>query len=186
MRNLFEAVDAQKFFTLDEAKVTDYIDADKLGEICSTNPILKTFNDCEPIEGMVLKMTGDMGVSYYKVIKNDDGDFEAYLIGNDGRQLGDPFLLESKLNESIEDGEAFWSKGFKVGDKIPTSGAGEVELLDLNQAADYILVKRNTEYDPFVAAWAPELFNGKVTWGQGHYFNDEENAREYFNNLNKA
>lgn len=94
MRNLFEAVDAQKFFTLDEAKVTDYIDADRLGEICSTNPILRTFNDCEPIEGMVLKMTGDMGVSYYKVIKNDDGDFEAYLIDQSGKQLGDAFPLE--------------------------------------------------------------------------------------------
>lgn len=105
MKNLFEAVDAQKCFTLDEAKVTDYIDADKLGEICSTNPILSAFDDCEPIEGMVLKMTGYMGVSYYKVIKNDDGDFEAYLTDKSGAQLGDPFLLESKVEESVEDGE---------------------------------------------------------------------------------
>lgn len=101
MRSLFETVDNQKFFTLNEAKVTDYIDSDRLGEIISTNPILSTFNDCEPIEGMVLKMTGDMGVSYYKVIKNDDYTFEAYLIDQSGRQLGDAFPLEGlELNES--------------------------------------------------------------------------------------
>lgn len=95
MKNLFETVDNQKFFTLNEAKVTDYIGSDRLGEIISTNPILSTFNDCEPIEGMVLKMTGDMGVSYYKVIKNDDYEFEAYLIDQSGRQLGDAFPLEN-------------------------------------------------------------------------------------------
>jgi hypothetical protein len=103
MNRLFEAVDNQKFFTLNEARVTDYIDSDRLGEIISTNPILSTFNDCEPIEGMVLKMTGDMGVSYYKVIKNDDYTFEAYLIDQSGRQLGDAFPLEGlELDESAK------------------------------------------------------------------------------------
>lgn len=105
MNNLFEAVDSQNFFTLNEAKVTDYIDADRLGEICTTNPILKTFNDCEPIEGMILKMTGDMGISYYKVIKNDDGEFEAYLISESGEKLGDPFLLETQKIEETTNKE---------------------------------------------------------------------------------
>lgn len=80
-----------------------------------------------------------------------------------------------------EDVESFWDKGFKIGDKIPTSGAGEIELLDLNQGADYILIRRESSYEPFVAAWAPDLYNGNLSWGQGHYFDSEEDAREYFN-----
>ena len=99
-KKLNEAIDNLNSYVIKEAKVTDYIDPDRLGEIVISNPILKTFKDCEPIENMILKMTGDMGISYYKVIKNDDDQFEAYLISKDGKQLGDPFLLDSSdLNE---------------------------------------------------------------------------------------
>lgn len=102
MNKLFEAVDNCKAFTLDEAMVTDYIDSDRLGEIIVNNPILSTYKDCIPMEGMILKMVGELGDQLYKVVKNDDGKFEAYMIDNTGRQLGDPFVLDesAKLNES--------------------------------------------------------------------------------------
>ena len=39
---------------------------------------------------------------------------------------------------------------------------------------DYTLIKRNTEYCPFIVAWG---FNEEdYTWGQGHYFNDYSSA----------
>lgn len=93
---------------------------------------------------------------------------------------------DAELKETAEDIDEFWAKGFKPGDKIQSSGAGEVEILDLDKGADYILIKRpikrpttNIEY---VAAWAPSLnAEGKLYWGQGHYFDDEESARDYFN-----
>ena len=53
----------------------------------------------------------------------------------------------------------------------------EAGILD----GDYILVKREASYQPFVAAWAPQFYNDKLSWGQGHYFDDEESAKEYFN-----
>ena len=88
---------------------------------------------------------------------------------------------ESNITESAEDIDAFWSKGFKAGDSIESSGAGTIEVIDLNKDADYILLKRQTEYQPFVAAWAPQLNDeGKLFWGQGHYFTTEEDARKYF------
>ena len=88
---------------------------------------------------------------------------------------------ESTITESAEDIDAFWSKGIKAGDNVESSGAGTVEIIDLNKGADYILLKRNTGYQPFVAAWAPQLDDeGKLSWGQGHYFTTEEEARKYF------
>lgn len=90
--------------------------------------------------------------------------------------------MNKSLNESAEGGKAFWEKGFKPGDKIESSGAGEIELIDLDKGADYVLLKRNSSYQPYVAAWAPSLNDeGKLYWGQGHYYSDENEAREYFN-----
>lgn len=108
MNKLFEAVDNCRAFTLNEAMITDYIDSDKLGEMIANNPILSTYKDCIPMEGMVLKMVGELGDQLYKVVKIEDGKFEAYKIDNTGRQLGDPFALEesAKLNEDSEFDEA--------------------------------------------------------------------------------
>lgn len=93
-----------------------------------------------------------------------------------------------KLKESAEDVEKFWSQGFKIGDTIDSDGAGRVEILDLNKDADYILIKRQTGFQPFVACWAPSIDEeGKLYWGQGHYFSTEEDAKEYFNSkLNES
>ena len=92
------------------------------------------------------------------------------------------------LKESAEDVEKFWSQGFKIGDTIDSSGAGRVEILDLNKDADYILIKRQTGFQPFVACWAPSINEeGKLYWGQGHYFSTEEEAKEYFSSkLNES
>lgn len=89
------------------------------------------------------------------------------------------------IKESAEGGKEFWDKvdigEIKVGEKLDSDGAGDIDVLDLDKNADYILIKRNSDYQPFVAAWAPEFYNGKLTWGQGHYFDTEDDAREYFN-----
>ena len=42
---------------------------------------------------------------------------------------------------------------------------------------EYVLLNRHTNYNSFVAAWAYDDNDG--TWGQGHYFENEESAREY-------
>ena len=44
---------------------------------------------------------------------------------------------------------------------------------------DYVLVKRTSEkaYQPYVAAWCYN--EERKSWGQGHYFCTEEDAREY-------
>ena len=41
---------------------------------------------------------------------------------------------------------------------------------------DYVLAYRGGKYQPWVAAWA---YNGKSSWGQGHYFEKLEDAIEY-------
>lgn len=87
---------------------------------------------------------------------------------------------KDSVKESAEDGSKFWSANFKVGDSLESDGAGSVEILDLDKGADYILVKRNAGYQPFVVAWAPGLTeDGKLYWGQGHYFTTEDEARSY-------
>lgn len=108
---------------------------------------------------------------HYGVKIMDKGD---YLIIHD---------VGGKLDETAEGVEKFWDKGFKVGDKVQTSGAGEVEIIDMNKDADYILIKRPTGYQPFVAAWAPsfDTEKGSIYWGQGHYFSNEEDAKNFFN-----
>lgn len=89
------------------------------------------------------------------------------------------------IKESAEGGKEFWDKvdagEIKIGGQLDSDGAGDIDVLDLDKNADYILIKRNSDYQPFVAAWAPEFYNGKLTWGQGHYFDTEDDAREYFN-----
>ena len=85
-----------------------------------------------------------------------------------------------EVKESAEDGNKFWSSDFKVGDSLDSDGAGKVEILDLDKGSDYVLVKRESGYQPFVAAWAPSLTDdGKLYWGQGHYFSTEDEAKSY-------
>ena len=41
---------------------------------------------------------------------------------------------------------------------------------------DHVLAYRGGSYQPWVAAWA---YNGKNSWGQGHYFSKLEDAVTY-------
>lgn len=93
-----------------------------------------------------------------------------------------------ELKESSEDNNAFWGKNYQVGDKVQSSGAGEVEILAINKDGNYVLVKRDTNYDPFVAAWCPSYDSDKdsIYWGQGHYFNSEDEAKKYFDEINSS
>ena len=46
-------------------------------------------------------------------------------------------------------------------------------------AIDYVLIHRETDFQPWVAAYHYCAESG--TWGQGHYFSKKENALEYIN-----
>ena len=137
----------------------------------------------------------DNGKSMLKHLDDTDAQY-AYVDGYANYRNLDKDVLENmiddiisdlSINESVEGNNEFMSSDIKAGDVVPTNGAGDVEVLDINKDKNYILVKRGNDYQPFVAAWNPELVDGKLTWGQGHYFDTEEEAREYFNNkLNEA
>jgi len=84
-----------------ESKVTDYIDKDELDILIKNNKVLgNVTKNYEAIEDMILDVTTDMGHSYYKVIKNDDGSFEAYWIDKSGKKLGDSFILKENKDTS--------------------------------------------------------------------------------------
>ena len=91
---------------------------------------------------------------------------------------------KEECDKSLAEGNhgTFWDSNFKKGDKIESDGAGEVEIIDLYKDADYIIIKRNTKFEPFVAAWAPELSDGKLVWGQGHYCDSREDAEKCVEN----
>lgn len=88
------------------------------------------------------------------------------------------------INESAEDNESFWKdydEGvIKIGDIIETD-SGKATLLDVDREANYILVERISGIQPFVAAWCPSKRDDHYFWGQGHYFDSEENARSFMN-----
>ncbi|MBO7615032.1 MAG: hypothetical protein J6T15_04990 [Bacilli bacterium] len=99
---------------------------------------------------------------------------------------------KKSIKESAEEVKAFWdkvgNKEIKIGDSIPMDNSigSQAEILDLGGSYwDYILVKvnhKNGDYE-YVAAWAPGLYNDKLVWGQGHYFDtDLDSARNYFKN----
>lgn len=85
---------------LTESKVTDYISMDELDGLIKNNPILGNItNSFRVLDDMTIEITTDMGKSYYKIIKNDDGKLKAYWINKDGEALGDTFIL--KEDETI-------------------------------------------------------------------------------------
>lgn len=80
---------------LTESKVTDYISMDELDSLIKNNPILGNItNSFRVLDDMTIEITTDMGKSYYKIIKNDDGKLKAYWINKDGEALGDTFILK--------------------------------------------------------------------------------------------
>lgn len=89
---------------LKEVKITDYISENQLDSAIKNNKILNRAKSYEVLNDMILEITTDMGKSYYKIIKNNDNNFEAYLLDRNGKKLGDSFELikmeESKLQEN--------------------------------------------------------------------------------------
>lgn len=57
-----------------------------------------------------------------------------------------------------------------------------VLIVDEYPEIDYVLAYRGGEISPWVAAWH---YNGKNSWGQGHYFDKLENAIAYIEDLKR-
>jgi len=90
------------------------------------------------------------------------------------------------VKENVEDNNKFWNSGVKIGDKFK-NGNMDITILDLNQPKNYIIVNRGGGYEPIVAAWHPELSdNGELVWGQGHYFDNLDQASAYVQNLSES
>ena len=94
---------------LTESKVTDYIDADELDGLVKNCVLMGKPKEFVALENMVLEVTTDMGKSFYKVVKGDDGKFEAYQIDKSGKALGDSFVLKEcdKANCELTEGNIF-------------------------------------------------------------------------------
>lgn len=84
-----------------EASVTDYIDSDALYDIFKNNPVTSHLELVKCYDDMTIKMKGDSGYRFFKIVKTPDG-FEAYEISeNSGEKLGDAFPLTSNIDEGI-------------------------------------------------------------------------------------
>lgn len=95
---------------LDEAKLTDYLNQQELDSLIKQNSVLKNvMKSYKVLDDMILEVTTDMGISYYKAILNDNGELELYWISKDGKKLGDSFLLsEACIEESNNDCDDCW------------------------------------------------------------------------------
>ena len=95
---------------LDEAKLTDYLNQQELDRLIRQNPVLKNvMKSYKVLDNMILEVTTDMGISYYKAVLNDNGELELYWISKDGKKLGDPFLLsESRIEEVNNNCDDCW------------------------------------------------------------------------------
>lgn len=58
----------------------------------------------------------------------------------------------------------------------------EYELLSMDKKSEYYLLQRMNDYSPtpFVVAKYLSEKDGYISWGYGHYFSKEEQAREFF------
>ena len=82
-----------------EASVTDYIDSDALYDIFKNNPVTNHLELVKCYDDMTIKMKGDSGYRFFKVVKTPDG-FEAYEIEESGEKIGDTFQLISNIADS--------------------------------------------------------------------------------------
>lgn len=66
----------------------------------------------------------------------------------------------------------------KIGDLRTMNGTREdFIVVESFPEIDYVLLKRNSKYEPWVAAWAYN--EERECWGQGHYFIDMIDAMRY-------
>ena len=82
-----------------EASVTDYIDSDALYDIFKNNPVTSHLELVKCYDDMTIKMKGDSGYRFFKIVKTPDG-FEAYEIKESGEKIGDTFQLISNIADS--------------------------------------------------------------------------------------
>ncbi len=62
---------------------------------------------------------------------------------------------------------------------ILLNGTSECELLFAKN--NYALIRRNyTTYKPYVVAYATQITNGQIEWGQGHYIQEYDDALKLF------
>ena len=60
--------------------------------------------------------------------------------------------------------------------KFLNTNGYEYELID--SKGDYSLLRAiNNRYTPWVVTWKLNVHDGKITWGQGYYYQTEEEAR---------
>lgn len=86
-----------------ESKITDYISEEDLDKAIKTNSLLKdVVVSYEVLDNNILQIKTDIGLSYYKAVKNDDGKIELYWIDKDGKQLGDSFVLTESVKSNNE------------------------------------------------------------------------------------
>ena len=69
----------------------------------------------------------------------------------------------------------------KIGDLRIMNGTREdFIVVESFPEIDYVLLKRNSKYEPWVAAWAYN--EERESWGQGHYFEEFIDAVRYIDN----
>lgn len=64
----------------------------------------------------------------------------------------------------------------KALEKLKGDATESVIIIQEYPEIDYVLAYRKSSIQPWVAAWA---YNGKNSWGQGHYFANLMDAIEY-------
>ena len=179
-----------------EGKITDFISEEDLDTAIKNNSILNIANSYKVLDNMILEVTTDVGKSYYKVIKNDDGHFEAYLINKNGEKLGDEFiLLESKAIKTEVNAIEFVElvdklKALDLWDGTDETFANAVEkykeILKTNKE-----LKTEDQYEnerrkgaPSVNKIAREEYEDNIEWYNEH-IKDYKNAAHFISE-NKA
>lgn len=83
-----------------EASITDYIDSDSLYQVLKDCPVTSNLELVECYDDMTIKMKGDLGFQFFKIVNGPKG-LEAYKIAEkSGEKLGDTFPLTSEMNET--------------------------------------------------------------------------------------
>lgn len=79
---------------------------------------------------------------------------------------------------------AEWIKGRELKDLVlPDGPDDDFIVIDKFPEIDYVLLYRNTKYEPWVAAW--KYNDERKSWGQGHYFENLVYAMSYIMDLLK-
>ena len=114
-----------------EASITDYIDSDALYQVLKDCPVTSHLELVDCYDDMTIKMKGDMGFQFFKVVKGPEG-LEAYKIAeNSGEKLGDTFPLTNDLEEYDNFPDNTKINGeLTVGDKFTNKYGTIIEIIE--------------------------------------------------------